>query len=484
MMKQVAVHQEANVAEWLPPSESALPGAPTADPFADRPAPYSPEAEISVLGGMLIDADAVAKAIELLAVGMFHRPANRLLYKAMRSLFERGEVIDPVTLTEELRRTGELESVSGPAYIAQLMEAVPTAANIEYHSRIVRDRALLRRLIEASTDTIKDAFGTGGEPVEETIDRAERRIFEISQAGQRKGFVWIKEILWPAFEHIERLQEADGGLTGVPSGFPDLDNLTAGFQASDLVVIAGRPSMGKTSLVLNIIQHVAIEAGQPVALFSLEMSKESIVQRLLCAEGQVDSQKLRHGRLSEQEYMQLATAAGHLNTAPIWVDDTPAISALELRAKARRLRAEVDLALIVVDYLQLMRGPKSENRVQEITAITGALKAVAKELAVPVIALSQLSRAPEQRGEHRPQLSDLRESGAIEQDADLVLFIYRPEVYATRDGDGDGEAASLEGKAELIIGKQRNGPTGTIELFFRKQFTRFESVSRRSAKGV
>ena len=469
--------------DWMPPDEGAsASGVKASEPFAERRPPWSPEAEISVLGGMLIDADAVAKAIELVDDSMFYREANRRLYRAMRRLFERGEAIDPVMLTEQLRGSGELDSVGGPAYLAELMEAVPTAANIEYHARIVREKALLRRLIEASTETIQDANAPGGEGVDDIIDRAEQRIFQISHEGQRKGFIWIKEILWPAFEHIEQLQQAGGGITGIPSGFPDLDGLTAGFQASDLIVVAGRPSMGKTSLVLNVIQHASIEKGTPVAFFSLEMSKEAIVQRLLCSEGQVNSQNLRHGKLTEQEYMQLATAAGHLNTAPIWIDDTPAITALEVRAKARRLKAEVDLGLIVVDYLQLMRAPRAESRVQEISAISGALKAVAKELAVPVVALSQLSRAPEQRTEHRPQLSDLRESGAIEQDADLVLFLYRPEVY--RREQDDPEAESLEGKAELIIGKQRNGPTGVVDLFFRKEYTRFESVSRRAREAV
>lgn len=465
------------MADWTPEGRGGA-GVRAGDPFADRQAPWAPEAEVSVLGGMLIDADAVARAVELVEDSMFYREGNRRLYGAMRRLFERGEAIDPVTLSEELRGTGELDSVGGTAYLAELVEAVPTAANIEYHAKIVRDKALLRRLIEASTETIRDAFSSGGVPVEDTIDRAEQRVFQISQEGRRRGFVWIKEILWPAFEHIEQLQQAKGAVTGVPSGYPDLDNLTAGFQRSDLVVVAGRPSMGKTSLVLNFIQHAAIENSIPVAFFSLEMSKEAIVQRLLCSEGQVNSSNLRRGRLSEQEYMQLATAAGHLNTAPIWIDDTPAITALELRAKARRLRAEVDLGLIVVDYLQLMRGPKAENRVQEISAISGSLKAVAKELGVPVIALSQLSRAPEQRsGDHRPQLSDLRESGAIEQDADVVLFLYRQEVYARREGSEVDPA--LEGKTELIIGKQRNGPIGTVDLYFRKEYTRFESVDRK-----
>jgi replicative DNA helicase len=482
MTRRAAGRREAKVPDWTPDGEPGVRGGVRTDVFSERRAPWSPEAEISVLGGMLIDAEAVAKAMELADDGMFYREANRRLYRAMRRLFERGEAIDPVTLTEELRGTGELDSVGGPAYLAELMEAVPTAANIEYHARIVKNKALLRRLIEASTETIREVYDLGGETVEDAIDRAEQRIFQISQAGQRKGFIWIKEVLWPAFEQIEKLQQAKGAVTGVPSGFPDLDKLTSGFQPSDLIVVAGRPSMGKTSIVINFIQHAAIECGTPVAFFSLEMSKESIVQRLLCSEGRVNSSRLRTGGLTDQEYMQLATAAGHLNTAPIWIDDTAAITALELRAKARRLKAEVDLGLIVVDYLQLMRGPRAENRVQEISAISGALKAVAKELSVPVIALSQLSRAPEQRTDHRPQLADLRESGAIEQDADLVLFLYRPEVYARDDPGVDGE--SLEGRAELIIGKQRSGPTGKVDLYFRKEFTRFESVTRRAPDGA
>jgi len=483
MMRRAVESREAKVPDWVPPSERPEGGGVRAsDVFADRQAPWSPEAEISVLGGMLIDAEAVAKAIEFVDDSMFYREANRRLYRGMRRLFERGEAIDPVTLTDELRGRGELDSVGGPAYLAELMEAVPTAANIEYHGKIVREKALLRRLIEASSETIREVYDTPADSIEDTIDRAEQRIFQISQAGQRKGFVWIKEILWPAFEHIEKLQAAKGATTGVPSGYADLDHLTAGFQKSDLIVVAGRPSMGKTSLVLNFMQHASIDHGTPVALFSLEMSKEAIVQRLLCSEGQVDSSRLRRGKLTDPEYSQLATAAGHLNTAPIWIDDTPAITALELRAKARRLKAEVDLGLIIVDYLQLMRGPRAENRVQEISAISGALKAVAKELNVPVVALSQLSRAPEQRGDHRPQLSDLRESGAIEQDADVVLFLFRPEVYQ-RDG-GDLEGESLKGKAELIVGKQRNGPTGTVHLFFRQEFTRFESLTRRAAESA
>ncbi len=451
------------------------PVTPGLDPFADRPAPWSPEAEVSVLGGMLIDGDAVAKAIELVDDAMFYREANRRLYRAMRRLFERGEVVDPVTLSEELKGRGELESVGGSAYVAELMEAVPTAANIEYHARIVRDRALLRQLIEASTATISDVHSTTGERVEDTIDKAEQRIFQIAQAGLRRGFVRLKELLMPSFERFERLQQAGATVTGVPSGFKDLDDRTAGFQPSDLTVVAGRPSMGKTAFVLNVAHYAAVKHQTKVAIFSLEMSREQLVERLFCSAAAVDSYRLRTGKLSGDELIRLATTGGHLNTAAIWIDDSPTISPLELRAKSRRLKAEVDIDLIIVDYLQLMTGPgTAENRVQEISAVTRGLKAVAKELNVPVIALSQLSRAPEQRSDRRPILADLRESGSIEQDADVVLFLYRPEMYPEKDGTGE----PVQGKAELIIGKNRNGPTGTIPLYFRKEYTRFESVAK------
>lgn len=458
-------------------ADSALPLAGT-DSFAGRQPPWSEDAELSVLGGMLIDGDAVATAIELIDDSAFYREGNRRIFRAMTRLYNRGDVIDAVTLVDELESVAELESVGGMSYVAQLVDAVPTAANIEYHCRILRDKAILRRLIESGTEIVRDAYETAGGEVEETLDRAEQRIFEIAQAQKRAGFVWIKEILWPAFERIEELQRSPGAVTGVPSGIPELDHMTSGFQSSDLIVLAGRPSMGKTALALNFAQHAAIEAEVPVAIFSLEMSKESLVQRLLCAEGRVDSSRLRRGTLQDDEYQRLATAAGLLNTAPIWIDDTPAITALELRAKARRLRAEVDLGLIIVDYLQLMTGPRNvENRQQEISSISRSIKAVAKELDVPILALSQLSRAPEQRADHRPVLADLRESGAIEQDADLVMFVFREEVYKSRE---DLQAdPTLEGRAELIVGKQRNGPTGEVPLYFHKHYTLFEPVTDR-----
>ncbi len=457
---------------------STAPMGPATPPAHDRKPPYSPEAEISVLGGMLIDRDAVPRAMEVVNDSMFYREGNRRLFRAMVRLFERGDVIDVVTVSEELRKTAELDAAGGMEYLGELLDAVPTAANIEYHAKIVREKAVLRRLIEAASQIVRDVHEPGEDLVEEILDRAEQRIFQVAESHEREGFVWIKEILWPTFEHIEKLQQSPGGLTGVATGFPELDRLTAGLQKGELCIVAARPSMGKTSWVLNLAQNAAIDHEVPVAIFSLEMSKEQLVQRLLCAEGRVDAQKLRRGRLSAEEYQRLAAAAGHLNTVPLWIDDSPGSTVLEMRAKARRLKAETDLGLLIIDYMQLMTGSRrSENRQQEVSDISRALKALAKELHVPVVALSQLSRAPEQRVDHRPQLSDLRESGSIEQDADLVMFLYRPEYY---HGPVDKDGNSLEGKAELIIGKQRNGPTGLLRLYFHKEYTRFDPVDERA----
>jgi replicative DNA helicase len=394
------------------PSTPAVPlyGGSTTPATFDRKPPYSHEAEISVLGGMLIDPEAIVRVIEILDDTMFYREGNRRLFRAMVRLWERGDVLDAVTLTDELKNVGDYETVGGAAYLAQLLDAVPTAANIEYHARIVREKGVLRRLVEAATSIIQDTYENQGE-VDELLDSAEQKIFQIAQTHDRKGFVWIKEILWPTFEKIEQLQANSSSVTGVPTGFPDLDELTAGFQPGDLIIVAARPSMGKTAFTLNIAQHAAITARKAVALFSLEMSKEALVQRILCAEGRVDASRLRTGRLRDEEYAQLATAAGYLNTAPIYIDDSPAISVLEMRAKARRLKADrPDLELVIVDYLQLMRGhSKSENRQQEVSEISRGLKALAKELNVPVVALSQLSRAVESRPDKRPMMSDLRE---------------------------------------------------------------------------
>lgn len=444
----------------------------------DRQPPYAPEAEVSVLGGMLIDNDAVAKAVELVDDSMFYREANRRIFRTMSRLFQQGAAVDPVTLSEELSKADELEAVGGLDYLSELLDAVPTSANVEYHARIVRDRALLRRLIEASSQIIRDAYESGEKTVDEVLDQAENRIFQVAQSHDREGFVWIKKLLYGAFEKIEQLQEAKGGITGVPTGFYDLDQKTGGFQKGDMVIIAARPSMGKTALTVNMSLHAAISHQVPVAVFSLEMSREQLVQRMLCSEGLVDLSRLLRGRLEDDDYVRLAQAAGHLNAAPIWIDDTGGLSLLEMRAKARRLKADVpELGLIMLDYLQLMSGGKNkESRQQEVSEISRGLKSLSKELGVPILALSQLSRAPEQRTDHRPQLSDLRESGSLEQDADMVMFLYRPEYYLP---DLEAQEQGLVGRAELIIGKQRNGPTGTVELFFRKEFTRFESFSTR-----
>jgi len=452
---------------------------PARDPYRDRRPPYSEDAEQAVLSAMLMDADAVARAVEYVDDTMFYVERHRRIFRAMATLAERGDVIDPLTLSDELGRRAELEASGGKDYIGFLVDVVPTAANVEYHAKIVREKALVRRLIEVSTNIVQTAF-TGAATAEELLDEAESKIFQVSQQRATQGFVRIKELMWPTMERIELLNSRGETVTGVPTGFTDLDEMTSGYQPSDLIIVAARPSMGKTAFTLNIAQHAAIEAKVPTAFFSLEMSKESLVQRMLTAEARVDAQRLRKGQLRDDDFPRLAKAAGILSSAPIYIDDTPGITVLEMRSKARRLKAEADLGLIIVDYLQLMQGPSGmENRQQEVSHISRGLKALAKELNVPVVALSQLSRAPEQRAgddKGRPQLSDLRESGAIEQDADLIMFIYRPEVYF---GPTDKDGNSLEGKAEIIIGKQRNGPIGFVNVFFHKQYTRFENYSGR-----
>ncbi len=461
------------------PAEYSI--TPTRDAFRDRRPPYSEDAEQAVIGAMLMDQDAILRAIEYVDDTMFYSERHRRIFRAMVTISERGEVADPLTISEELSRRGELDAAGGKEYLGFLVDAVPTSANIEYHAKIVREKALMRRLIETSTAIVSEAF-EGKLTASELLDEAESKIFQVSQSRGTQGFTRIKELMWPTMEKIEALQRGGKSITGVASGFTDLDELTSGFQPSDLIIVAARPSMGKTALVLNIAQHAAIEANVPVAIFSLEMSKESLVQRMLTAEARVDAQKLRKGMLRDDDFPRMARAAGILSSAPIWIDDSPGITLLEIRSKARRLKAESGVGMVVVDYLQLIQGSaNSESRQQEISQISRSLKALAKELAVPVIALSQLSRAPEQRaGDHRPQLSDLRESGAIEQDADLVMFIYRQEMY---DGPTDKDGNSLEGRAELIVGKQRNGPTGFVNLFFHKAYTRFENYSGRATAG-
>ncbi len=440
----------------------------------ERVPPQSLEAETAVLGAALLDREAMSKILEILEESAFYRQAHREIFKAMVDLYLRNEAVDLVTLGDALRRSGQFERVGGLEYLESLVESVPTSGNVEYHARIVLEKSTLRKLIESATEIVGRSFGET-DRADEVLDKAEQLIFKISESRLRQTFVPIRNILKHSFELIEDLYASKRHLTGVPSGFPDLDEKTSGFQPADLVIVAGRPSMGKTAFCLNVAQHVAIEEKVPVGIFSLEMSKEQLVQRMLCSEARVDSHRLRTGYLSDAEWPKLTTAAGLLSEAQIYVDDSPAISMLEMRAKARRLKADAGVGIIMVDYLQLISGSGSvESRQQEISAISRSLKALAKEISVPVIALSQLSRAVEARGgkqQHRPVLSDLRESGAIEQDADVVLFIYRPEVYE--------KTPENMGVAEVIIGKQRNGPTGTVKMAFIDQYTRFEPLSPR-----
>ncbi|MDW7652418.1 MAG: replicative DNA helicase [Bacillota bacterium] len=436
----------------------------------ERVPPQSLEAEQSVLGSMLIDKDAIISATELLRATDFYRDGHQKIFEAMVLLSERGEPVDLVTLVEELRQKNQLEAIGGMSYLTTLANMVPTAANVGYYARIAREKAVLRTLINAATRIVSRCFEAKDE-VDQIMDEAEQAIFEVSQRTNTQGFSSMKDILKGAFDRIDTLWGNKGGVTGVPTGFPDLDNITCGFQNSDLIIIAARPSMGKTTLALNIAQHIAVNEKLPTAIFSLEMSKEQLVQRILCAQANIDAQRLRRGFLSDEDYPRLTKAAGPLSEAPLFIDDTAAISVMEMRAKARRLKAEHGLSAIFVDYLQLMRGSdRSENRQQEISAISRSLKALAKELEVPVIALSQLSRAVEQREKKRPILSDLLESGGIEANADIVAFIYREGYY--------NQNMENRHDTEIILAKQRNGPVGTINLYFKESHNKFLSISR------
>jgi replicative DNA helicase len=424
--------------------------------------PQHLEAEQSVLGGMLIENEA--------SPDDFYREAHRKIYDSLLDISERNEPADLITLTNELRKKEHLDAVGGASYITTLIDSVVTAANIEYYARIIKEKAVLRKLIETSTNIITESYEDRGD-VESLLDQAEQAIFQISENRVRPSFYPIREIVKSSFKTIERLFEKKELVTGVPSGFKDLDQRTAGFQPSDLIIVAGRPSMGKTAFCLNVAQYAAIEKKIPVAIFSLEMSKEQLVIRMLCSEAQVEGHRLRTGFLTESDWPRLTLAAGNLSDAPIFIDDTAALTVLETRAKARRLNAEFGLGLIVIDYLQLMRGrSRVESRQQEISEISRSLKALSKELNVPVVAVSQLSRKTEERQGMRPQLADLRESGAIEQDADLILFIYRDEVYNRAEDNPN------RGKAEVIIGKQRNGPIGKIDLAYFDKFTTFKDI--------
>ncbi len=432
-----------------------------------RMPPQDMDAERSVLGAMLLERDAVSETLAVIKPDEFYRPAHGHILAAMVALYERGEPIDEVTVAAQLKAVGQLDSVGGASYLATLTESVPTAANVTYYARIVHNSALTRRLIQAATG-IAGAGYEGKGDIDMLLDEAEAKIFEITSARDTRSFVPLKEIVKDSFKLIEKAYDRKESITGLTTGFVDLDDKTSGLQASDLIIVAGRPSMGKTAFALGVAQNSAITTKTPVAVFSLEMSKEQLVMRMLCSEARVDSQRMRRGMLKDQEWAKLAQACGLLTEAPVYIDDTGSISVLEMRAKARRLQAEVGLGLVVVDYLQLMRGRAGqEGREREISEISRGLKALAKELSVPVMALSQLNRSLEQRQDKRPVLSDLRESGAIEQDADVICFVYRDEYYNHDSED--------KGVAEIIIGKQRNGPTDTVKLKFTREHTRFDN---------
>lgn len=437
----------------------------------DRVQPQAIEVEKAVLGAMLLDGSSISRVVEVLGgESALYQTAHRKIYAAILALYERGEPADQVTITEELGSRGQLEDVGGPAYIASLAGEMATATNAEFHAKIVLERSLRRRLIDASTQTVSECYEET-EDVQEVIDRAEQRVFSIAENELGKGVMSVESVLPETFAAIERAHEHPGALTGVTTGYTDMDEITAGLQPAEMIILAGRPSMGKTSLTLCMARNAAVKGKAPVLFFSLEMSVQQLVQKLLCAEARVSSHRLRTGRLSEEEWQRLSAWTGKLAEAPIYIDDTPGISILELRAKARRAKAEYDIGLIVIDYLQLMTtSERTDNREQEIARISRSIKTLAKELSLPIIACAQLSRAVEARTDKRPQLSDLRESGSIEQDADVVMFLYRPEVYGIPDEEGNPQ----EGVAEIILGKQRNGPTGSVFLHWLGDYGRFE----------
>ncbi len=434
----------------------------------DKTIPANPEAEEAVLGSLLIDPDAVLKVASFLAPEDFYRERNAWIYRAILDLHERREPADFVTLVDELERRNILHEVGGAAYITSLINSVPSAVYVEHYGRIVERTAILRRLIEAAGQIAALAYEEA-EDVNEVVDRAEQLIFNVSERRIRRDLVPVGQVMHQVVDRIEFLHRHQGEVLGVPSGFTKLDKLLGGFQKSDLIIVAARPSVGKTSLAMNFALNAARKYRKVVAFFSLEMSAEQLVQRLLAMETGIDQQRLRRGEISEQEWDMIMAAAGELAGSMLFIDDTPAMSALELRTKARRLQAEHGLDLMIVDYLQLMRGDtRSENRVQEISYISRSLKSLARELEVPLIALSQLSRAVEARSDHKPQLSDLRESGAIEQDSDIVMFIYREDMVK--------ENSEKKNIADIIVAKHRNGPTDTVPLYFRKELTKFENL--------
>ena len=431
--------------------------------------PQNLDAEESVLGGILLDTNALDRVIEVMGVEDFYRESHRKIFRAMLSLSDKREPIDLITLADSLRGRGELQDIGGATYLAELVDRVPSAANIANYARIVREKAVMRSLISVSNEISERCYG-GQDDIETFLDDAERLIFDVSEQRIRPAFTKVGDMIMDTVKTVEQLYERKELVTGVPTGFLDLDRITAGLQPSDLVIVGARPSMGKTSFVLNIAQHVALHHKVAVGVFSLEMAKDQLMLRMLCSEARVNLVNVRTGYLGERDFPRLVMAASRLAEAPIFIDDTPAQNVLEMRAKSRRLKREADVGLIIIDYLQLMRGlTAQENRNQELSEISRSLKALAKELNVPIVALSQLNRQVELRGDKKPVMSDIRESGSIEQDADVIMFIYRDEMYNAESQDA--------GTAEVIISKQRNGPTGMVRLAFRREYTRFDNLA-------
>ncbi|AQY42035.1 replicative DNA helicase [Bacillus thuringiensis] len=447
------------------------------DVLADRTPPHNIEAEQAVLGAILIDQDALTSASELLVPDSFYRTKHQKIFEVMLGLSAKGEPIDLVIMTSAMADQGLLEEVGGVSYLAELAEVVPTAANVEYYARIIAEKALLRRLIRTATHIVSDGYEREDD-VDGLLNEAEKKILEVSHQTNAKAFQNIKDVLVDAYDKIELLHNQKGEVTGIPTGFTELDKMTAGFQRNDLIIVAARPSVGKTAFSLNIAQNVATKTDENVAIFSLEMGSDQLVMRMLCAEGNIDAQRLRTGSLTSDDWAKLTMAMGSLSNAGIYIDDTPGIKVNEIRAKCRRLKQEQGLGMVLIDYLQLIQGSgkSGENRQQEVSEISRTLKGIARELQVPVIALSQLSRGVESRQDKRPMMSDIRESGSIEQDADIVAFLYREDYY-------DRETEN-KNTIEIIIAKQRNGPVGSVELAFVKEFNKFVNLERRFEDGA
>ena len=444
----------------------------SASPAYERVPPHNVEAEESVLGSMLLSKDAIAEVLELLREDDFYRPAHRTVFRSVLELYGHGDAVDAVTVQEELRRNGSLADVGGAPFLHTLVASVPTAANATYYARIVKEAGVLRRLIDVGTQIVQLGFETP-QDTERAVDIAESLVYQVAQGRVTEDYHSLRDVLTGTLEAIERLHEDHREITGVPTGFPDLDRLTSGLQPANLIIVAARPAVGKSTLGLDVARHAAVRGSVPTVVFSLEMSRTELVQRLMCAECTVDMQRLRTGRMEESDWTRLTRSLGKLADAPLFIDDSPGTTMMEIRAKCRRLKQRHGLGLVVVDYLQLMQPSKRfENRQQEVSEISRSLKLLAKELEVPVIAISQLSRQTEARSDRRPMLSDLRESGALEQDSDVVLFIYRDELY-------DPESAR-KGEADFILAKHRNGPTDTVTVTFQGQYSRFAPMAARS----